>query len=101
MKRSTPLKRSGSIPRKTHIKPVSSRRRASMMIYLEAREQFLRDNPICQMPDCGCASQDVHHKHGRLHENYLNRDTWAALCRACHDHIHRNPKWARANGWLK
>lgn len=54
---------------------------------------------MCEV--CGKrSSQDVHHKAGRG-KNYLLEDTWLAVCRACHEEIHRHPAWARKEGWLE
>ena len=67
LKRKTPLRRGT-----TRIKPVSARRAAALVIYTEAREQFLRENPLCEvrrMPGCTQKSQDVHHRLGRLDGN--------------------------------
>jgi hypothetical protein len=40
-------------------------------------------------------SQDIHHTRGRYGGNYLNTDTWMAVCRENHIWIHNNPAAAR------
>jgi hypothetical protein len=96
-----PLARAGSMNRTTRIKRVSDRRAAALVIYTEARDAFMKAHPWCQVPGCLRASRDPHHTCGRLDGNFLNRETWMAVCRPCHDWIHAHPSQARAKGWLK
>lgn len=44
-------------------------------------------------------STDIHHK-AKRGKNYLNTDTWMAVCRTAHQRIHANPSWAREKGYL-
>ena len=65
---------------------------------MKLRKKFLEDFPICEV----CTKEksiDVHHKDKRG-KNYLEVDTWLSVCRMCHNHIHANPSWARANNYL-
>jgi hypothetical protein len=81
------------------MKRVSDRRREEAKEYAAKRTAFLARRPKCQV--CWKAkSKDVHHKAGRYAGNYLNEETWIAVCRHCHDHIHAHPKEARARGLL-
>jgi len=43
---------------------------------------------------------DIHHKE-RRGKNLNNEETWMPLCRACHQKVESNGKWARENGYLK
>ena len=71
-----------------------------MKVYSAKRKTFLETHRLCQVcearPSC-----DVHHVQGRLGGAYLNENTWLAVCRRCHDHIHFNPKESREKGLLK
>ena len=114
MKR-TPLKR------KTPMKRVSKRRQAESKEYMRLREAFLKEHDICQLWlaehglqesdfgnrisafTMGCPrSTEVHHKFcgSNRSAHYLDTNTWLAVCRENHDKIHKNPKWARENGFL-
>ena len=42
---------------------------------------------------------DIHHKAGRG-RFYLDVSTFMAVCRECHDYIHKWPKESREKGWL-
>jgi hypothetical protein len=37
---------------------------------------------------------------GREGDMLLDTRFWLAVCRADHDFLHNNPKWARVNGYL-
>jgi len=92
MKRNVPLKR------KKPMKRVSKKRQADLKEYSRKRLNFLATLPLCEV--CGKEkSKDVHHRKGRG-KYYLDEDTWLATCRSCHDRIHKNPIWARENGFL-
>jgi len=86
--------------KRTRISPISDRRRALSRIYAAQRTDYLRQHPTCEKCDSR-SSRDIHHKAGRYGGNYLNVETWCALCRTCHDWIHQHPSKAREKGWLK
>lgn len=102
-----PLKRRSALKRKTRLKPMSNRRRSEALVYSLMRKQFLALRPVCEAHAIIhgdevvlTQSSDVHHVHKRG-KNYLNKDTWMAVCRDCHERIENNKKWARQNGLLK
>lgn len=93
------MKRSAPLVRRTKLSPVSARRRGELARYGIERKAFLAERPRCEV--CNTApARDVHHAHGRTGSAYLDRSTWFAVCRPCHDWIHRNPSTARAFGLL-
>jgi len=79
---------------------VSKKRASEQRVYAIKRVNFLFEHGSCEAGDCTARSRDVHHTKGRLNGNYLDETTWLAVCRACHDRIHRNPSWARKAGLL-
>ena len=85
-------------PRK-RIPAMSKKRLAESKIYAKLRQEFLKENPKCQMPQCRRKATDVHHAHGRGC-NYLRADTYRALCRTCHQWVGMNPTMARSLGLL-
>lgn len=87
------------IKRKTRLKPISDKRKAEHKTYMALRAVFLAKSHECQV--CQKAkAKDVHHKKGRHSGNYLNTETWLAVCRPCHRWIHDNPAKAREQGFL-
>jgi hypothetical protein len=69
--------------------------------YSKKRLAFLALYNNCQAKLVGCTGKatDVHHKAGRVSENYLNIQTWLAVCRQCHTWIETNPLEAKELGF--
>lgn len=89
-----------SIEKPKSISPVSAKRRVEMDTYSKLREAFLVVKPKCEANLVGCTgvSTDVHHKAGRVGDNYLKIGTWLAVCRSCHGWIETNPEAAKELG---
>lgn len=71
------------------VKKVSPKMAKKNMEYADLRKSFLKMHKFCGAKLLGCTkqSQDVHHTAGRG-ENYLNIQTWMAVCRHCHTVLH-------------
>lgn len=65
--------------------------------YSKLRREFITKNPKCFI--CGKIATDIHHKSGRG-QNTNKTETWMSVCRTCHELIHKNPKWAKENGYI-
>lgn len=81
------------------LNPKSPKRDVLDKLYSKLRVEFLSNNPFCKAHLAGCTanSTDVHHKAGRG-KNYLDRQTWVAVCRSCHDWIEKHPMQAKELG---
>jgi hypothetical protein len=90
-----------SIDKPKSISPVSKKRQVEMDGYSKLREAFLLAKPHCEAKLVGCTSKstDVHHKTGRVGENYLKIGTWLSTCRNCHKWIEENPEAAKELGF--
>ena len=86
-----------NIEKPKSISPVSAKRRVEMDEYSKKRLAFLTLHVNCQAKLVGCTSKasDVHHKAGRVGDNYLKMSTWLAVCRNCHQWIETNPEEAK------
>jgi hypothetical protein len=85
------------------IKKVSDKKKQEDVEYSKKRKLFLETHPSCQakLPGiCTINSTDVHHTKGR-NINYLNVETWIALCRECHMWVENNPTDAKELGLSK
>jgi len=69
--------------------------------YSKKRLVFLALHSNCQakLPGCNLFSTDVHHKAGRVGDDYLNMNKWLAVCRNCHTWIEINPVEAKELGF--
>lgn len=88
-------------PKQLKALPKKSPKRVILdQVYSVARKQFLTSRPYCYAALEGCSkhSTDVHHKAGR-NRQYLNQDTWLAVCRNCHQWIELNPAKAKELGF--
>ena len=90
-----------SVEKPKSISPVSAKRQVEMDTYGKLREAFLVVKSKCEakLPHCTGASTDVHHKAGRVGDNYLKIGTWLAVCRSCHGWIETNPLEAKELGF--
>ena len=90
-----------SIEKPKSISPISDKRRVEMDEYSRRRLAFLALHILCQAKLSCCTGQstDVHHKEGRVGDNYLNMSTWLAVCRQCHTLIENNPEEAKELGF--
>ena len=74
------------------IKKVSDRHKETLKEYKVIREEFLKNNPNCQLRLQGCTfvATDIHHTFsGKDKQKYfLDIKTWKALCRNCHSILH-------------
>jgi hypothetical protein len=86
------MKRSG------RLRPVSKKRAKQNKAYSEFRKDHLSKNPFCEI--CGERATQIHHKRGRFQERLNDTEFFMAVCMACHNWIHRNPKEAYAKGYL-
>ena len=89
----------------------TSTRSKLLKVYEDRKKIYLANAEGCEI--CGCnpmSSLDLHHKNGRygtspdqegnLEHNLVNPHTFMAVCRPCHDNIHKFPKQSRDKGWL-
>lgn len=67
------------------IKKISNKQEERLKKYNKLREQYLVENPVCEI--CGQASStEIHHEKGRLGNNLFNY--FKAVCRNCHNKEH-------------
>ncbi len=78
----------------------SDKRKKEMPVYDKRRLAFLSLHKFCQAKLTGCTgyATEVHHKKGRVGEDYLNISTWLAVCHNCHHWIEMHPEKAKELG---
>ena len=90
--------------KRTPLRRVSKKRAKELRHYSAQRLAFLKLRPYCQTCHSrnlnAARATDVHHTAGRNGKHLNDEARWLAVCRPCHDHIHRHPGWARAMGFL-
>ena len=85
---------------RTPVKKVSDKRKKEMSVYDKRRLAFLALHKFCQanLPSCTKVATEVHHKRGRVGDDYLNISTWLAACNSCHHWIELHPIEAKELG---
>jgi hypothetical protein len=82
---------------KKPLSPKSSKKEKLDAAYAVLRQSYLKNHPMCEarLPGCNLSASDIHHKHGRVGDLYLDDTEYIALCRNCHRWIHDNPAKAK------
>lgn len=64
---------------------------------------FNRAQDRCEVRVDGCwkRATQAHHIHRRSQGGTDQPENLAAVCEACHTHIHANVAWAKEQGWLR
>ena len=83
------------------LKKVSDKQKSRNESYLLLRKAFLHRNPECQVHHEGCSNiaTTVHHKRGKIGENYLDVSTFLGACMSCHVWVETHPNEAKEQGY--
>lgn len=76
--------------KKKPINKVSDKHKETLKEYKPLREEFLKQNPNCQLKLQGCLgiASEIEHREGKSSkELYLNSSKWFAICRVCHHQL--------------
>jgi 5-methylcytosine-specific restriction endonuclease McrA len=86
-----PSKPAGKPGKYKRMKTATKKRARQNLKYTKVKKKFLQDHPTCmaQLEGCTGVATDLHHIGGRTGENLLKVEDFAALCRNCHDIIHK------------
>lgn len=76
---------------KKPIKKVSDRRIKRLSEYRKVRDIFLKENNICQFPNCKSKNVELHHSAGRVGNLLVDKKHFKALCREHHNWIELHP----------
>lgn len=80
------------------ISKVSKSRKLDLKLYEQARDEYIKKNPICEA--CNEEHTDcIHHKAGRIGSLLYNPRYFLSVCNICHDTIENNPEWAKEMGF--
>ena len=81
------------------IKKYSSKRAKQNEEYRIARLEYLDEYRVCEVKWCMHASNQIHHKKGRIGSLLTDKRHFLAVCEYCHGEIENKPVWARKNGY--
>lgn len=86
----------------TPVKKVTQKRADELSKYPGLKRQYIAINPTCEVSliDCTKHSTQIHHCSISA-KNFLNTDTWLAVCSKCHHDLENMPAEQRRElGWL-
>ena len=83
------------------VKKVTEKRAKQNREYLEMREQFLEQYPVCQVKDCQAKATEVHHPQGRANDLLTNPENFFAICSEHHIYYTKHSKEAIENNYSK
>ena len=78
------------------IPKVSKNQKKRLEKYLQLRNEYLQNNPVCEV--CKTKpSGEIHHRKGRDGNNLFGY--FLAVDRECHRYIEENSEWAKSMGY--
>ena len=85
------------------INKASSKKEKADYLYAIARKSYLENKPMCEakLPGCSLNATDIHHKKGRVGDNFLDTTNFLAVCRSCHGIIEEHVEMAKEEGFSK
>lgn len=81
------------------VKKITEKRAKQNREYLEMREQFLEQYPVCQVKDCQKKSAHVHHSKGRANDLLTNPEYFMAICEDHHNYYTEHSAEAIKEGY--
>lgn len=86
---------------KKPIPKVSQKQVERLAQYRKVRDQFMKENLLCQAKLNGCTvkATDLHHAKGKVGDLLTDKRYFKALCRSCHSYIEINPNFAKEKGF--
>lgn len=84
------------------IKKVTQKRANELKEYPKLKKEYISHHPECEVKIIGCLrkANEIHHC-SLSAKNFLNTDTWLAICPNCHRDLEDMPaEQRRERGWL-
>ena len=73
------------------IKQVSDTQAKRLKRYRIARDEYFKDYPVCQFPNCGSRNITLHHMKGKIGELLWNKKWFKSLCMYHHRIVEESP----------
>lgn len=73
------------------IKKVSDTQAKRLKRYRIARDEYFKDYPICQFPNCGSRNITLHHMRGKIGELLWDKTWFKSLCLYHHRIVEESP----------
>lgn len=83
---------------KKWIAPVSEKQAERLAEYRVVRDEYLRDHPVCEFPDCKSEDVTLHHSKGRCGNLLTDMKWFKALCDKHHREVEESPLKSKEMG---
>lgn len=93
-----PLNKSPLKKTQTYISPISESRSQDLAKYRKSRQEYFKENPVCEFPGCDDMRLELHHKRGRIGNLLFNKKFFCSLCHKHHVFIETHPEEAKRLG---
>lgn len=82
------------------LNPVSKKQGKRNREYAKERKRFLNEGDMCEARLEGCTgvAKEIHHKHGKVGKDLLDKTNFLRVCRPCHDYLEVHPNEAKQLG---
>ncbi|TDO21904.1 hypothetical protein [Pedobacter duraquae] len=77
------------------IAPVSKKKLKELQIYRKNRDEYFKQNPVCEFPGCTCRDITLHHMRGRIGALLTDVMNFKSLCLEHHEFVELNPEEAK------
>lgn len=88
-------------PSRKAIKPISDKQAARLRKYRIARDEYFKENPVCEYPGCSSRNITLHHGAGRIGDLLFDKRWFKSLCGGLNGHhtwAEDHPEDAKAIG---
>lgn len=80
------------------IKSVSTKKLSELAEYRVVRDRYLKNNPVCEYPNCTSREVELHHRAGRVGKLLCDDTYFCSLCRSHHQWVEVNVSEAKELG---
>lgn len=79
----------------SEIKKVSDTQAERLKRYRMARDEYFKQRPVCEYPNCGSRNITLHHMKGKIGELLWNKEWFKSLCLYHHRIVEESPLEAK------
>lgn len=85
--------------KKAVIKPVSDKQKKRLAEYRVARDEYFKEHPVCEYPNCTSKDVTLHHRAGRTGDKLTDKAFFMSLCMKHHREVEDGGEWVYEQGF--
>lgn len=92
-------KQKGKEPKKkAPISPISASMAQELKVYRKVRDEYFKENPVCEFPGCESEYVTLHHAKGKIGKLLTDKRFFKSICWPHHRYCEENPAIAQELG---